>query len=246
MTDDMRTEALIIRLDEGEVNQRILNREIRADFRRVESAGIKLPMRLDSAEGKRIFVRFFSNFQLNVHYISVIGRVAGSEVHIRRLEGTLRDVVDKATKQVDAALDDAELLFKTHGIKRAASFSTVPLELDVTVFSATGRRYLEAMAKLDQLMPLLQTLEIYEVLKAEAVDALRTRIKRKVREPSQLSREMAIALSKEFKASQIAAAKAARATAAAVPDSPGPILEPAPAPMAAPEAVPVQEPILSE
>ncbi len=50
----------IVKTDEGAVNARILAREAKVDFRRVEAASIKVVTRLTSAEGKRLFVRFFS------------------------------------------------------------------------------------------------------------------------------------------------------------------------------------------
>jgi hypothetical protein len=45
----------------------------------------------------------------------------------------------------------------------------------VGVLSSSSRRYLEILGKLDQLMPLLQTLEIHEVITQQAVDIERAR-----------------------------------------------------------------------
>lgn len=67
-----KSDGRIVKIDEGSVNARILAREAKADFRRVEAASIKVVARLASAEGKRLFVRFFSTLQLNAHFISVL------------------------------------------------------------------------------------------------------------------------------------------------------------------------------
>jgi hypothetical protein len=58
----------------------------------------------------------------------------------------------------------------------------VPLDVDVHVLSSIGRRFLEVLGKLDQLMPLLQTLEIHEVITTQAVDIQRAGLKRQVRD----------------------------------------------------------------
>ena len=64
----------IVKLDQGGVNARILAKEAKVDFRRVEAASLKMPTRFTSAEGKRSFVRMFNTLQLNTHFISVIAR----------------------------------------------------------------------------------------------------------------------------------------------------------------------------
>ena len=60
-----------------------------------------------------------------------------------------------------------------NGITIAATYDTVPLDVQVGVLSPSGRRFLEVLGKLDQLMPLLQTLEIHEVISAHQVDIQR-------------------------------------------------------------------------
>ena len=95
--------ALIVRLDQGGVNARILARESKADFRRVEAASVKIATRLHSAEGKRIFVRMFSTLQLNTYFISVIARTRMEHEDIHKIESVLRERMEAASK----ALGDA-------------------------------------------------------------------------------------------------------------------------------------------
>jgi hypothetical protein len=157
----------IVKLDQGGVNARILAKEAKVDFRRVEAASLKMPTRFTSAEGKRSFVRMFNTLQLNTHFISVIARTRLDHDDIGKIEAAIRAQMDAATASLNKAIDGAEALFTAHGITSAASYDTVPLDVEVHVLSSASRRFLEVLGKLDQLMPLLQTLEIHEVITAQ-------------------------------------------------------------------------------
>lgn len=190
----------IVKIDEGGVNARILAKETKADFRRVEAAGVKMPARFTSAEGKRFFVRLFSTLQLNAHFISVIARTRLDHDDIAKIEETIRGQLDAINDQLNQSIDGAEALFKTHGITSVATYDTVPLAVEVSVMSSTGRRFLEVLGKFDQLMPLLQTLEIHEVLSPKEVDAERAAIKRRVREVANGARSLAAGLRRRMNA----------------------------------------------
>lgn len=181
----------IVKHDQGGVNARILARENKADFRRVEAASIKLKASFASAEGKRMFVRYFSTLQLSAHFISVIARTRIDHADVWRVEAVMRDQMDKAAEALNKAIDGAEALFEAHGITSPATYDTVPLEVEVGILSSYGRRYLELLGKLDQLMPLLQTLEIHEVVTTQAVDIERAGLKRKVRDVANGARSLA-------------------------------------------------------
>lgn len=183
-----------VRLDHGGVNARILARESKADFRRVEAASIKIATRFYSAEGKRIFVRMFATLQLNTYFISVIARTRLEHEDIEKIELALRARMEAASDAVDRAIDGAEALFQTHGIDASATYDAQPLEIQVGVLSSIGRRYLELIGKLDQLMPLLQTLEIHEVITAHALDVQRAQLKRQVRDVANSARNFAMGL----------------------------------------------------
>lgn len=149
----------IVKVDQGGVNARILAKETKADFRRIEAASVKMPTRFTSAEGKRFFVRLFNTLQLNTHFISVIARTRLDHDDIAKVEATIRAQLDAVNESLNSAIDDAEALFKAHGITSVATYDTVALDVEVGVLSSSGRRFLEVLGKLDQLMPLLQTLE---------------------------------------------------------------------------------------
>lgn len=188
------SEIQIVKVDEGGVNARILAKEAKADFRRVEAASLKIPTRFTSAEGKRFFARLFNTLQLNTHFISVIARTRLDHEDVAKIEGAIRTQMEAVAANLNQAIDDAEALFKAHAITSVASYDTVPLNVDVHVLSSIGRRYLEVLGKLDQLMPLLQTLEIHEVITTQAVDIQRASLKRQVRDVANGARSFAIGL----------------------------------------------------
>lgn len=190
----------IVKMDEGGVNARILAKETKADFRRIEAASLKMQARFTSAEGKRFFVRLFSTLQLNTHFISVIARTRLDHDDVAKVEAALRTKMEAVSENLNKAIDGAEALFKSHGVTSVATYDTVPLEVDVGVMSSAGRRYLEVLGKLDQLMPLLQTLEIHEVITAQAVDIQRASLKRQVRDVANGARNFAMGLRRRMNA----------------------------------------------
>lgn len=193
-------DTVFVKHDQGGVNARILARETKADFRRVEAASLKLKASFASAEGKRMFIRYFNTFQLNLHFISVITRTRLDHEDVSKVEAMIRTQIEKVAGDLNQALDGAEALFETNGITSAATYDTVPLELDVGILSSSSRRYLELLTKLDQLMPLLQTLEIHEVITPQAVDIERASLKRKVRDVANGARNLATRLRREMNA----------------------------------------------
>ena len=180
-------------LDTGEANRRILGKdEHRADFRRVEAASLKRRTRLASAEGKRIFARCFYSFQASLYFVSALGRTKLPHEYIEQIEQAVRNKLEESTKEINLAIDGAELLFKNHSIECVATYDTVAMEVEVGITSALGRRYFELIHKLDQLMPLLQTLEIEEVITEKQVEQQRSKFKRIVLAMSSTTRNFAM------------------------------------------------------
>ena len=190
----------IVKVDQGGVNARILAKETKADFRRIEAASLKMPARFTSAEGKRFFVRLFNTQQLNAHFISVIARTRLDHDDVAKVEAAIRTQMEAVTEKLNEAIDGAEALFKANGITSVATYDTVPLDVEVGVLSSSGRRFLEVLGKLDQLMPLLQTLEIHEVNTTQAVDIQRAALKRQVRNVANGTRNFAMGLRRRMNA----------------------------------------------
>lgn len=194
------SEIQIVQMDQGGINARILAKEAKADFRRVEAASIKIPVRFTSAEGKRFFVRWFNSLQLNVHFISVIARTRLDHADVEKIETMVRASLDAANENLNRALDGAEALFKTHSVTSHATYDTVPLELHAGVMSSTGRHFLDALCKFDQLMPLLQTLEIHEIISTQAFDIQRAGLKREIRSVAISTRRLSTGLQRRMSA----------------------------------------------
>lgn len=187
-------EVQIVKTDQGAVNARILAREAKADFRRVEAASLKLRTHFTSAEAKRLFVRMFNTLQLNAHFISVIARTRIDHQDIEKEEASLRADIDAAKNILNQALDGAEALFKANGISSFATYDTQPLVIEVGILSSSGRRYLEVLNQFDQLMPLLQTLEIHEVITTQELDIQRAALKRRIKDIANSARRLATGL----------------------------------------------------
>jgi hypothetical protein len=192
------SQGQIIRIDQGEINTRLLARVAKADYRRVEAASIKMTVRLSSAEGKRLFIRHFSALQLHVHFIGVIARTRLETSEVEQVENAIRARLDEANQCVVEAINGVEALFKSNGITTAATYDNEALEIEVGVISSFGRRFLDTIGLFDQLMPYFQTLEIFEVLKPQDIEAQRALLKRKMRDAPNAARYLAFGFRKRM------------------------------------------------
>ena len=196
----MGDEDAIIRLDQGGINARILAKEAKTDFRRVESASRKIPTILRSPEVKRLLVRYFNSMQLNIYLISVIARAKLPHEFIENVEGALKAQLEKLHAGINEAIDGAEALCKVHGITRLATYDTEPLAIEVKVISPFGRRYLELMTKVDRLMPMLETLSIDGVIEVTQLDLQKALAKKSVRQVAAAARNFASGLRRRMNA----------------------------------------------
>ena len=187
-----------IKLDQGGINARLLAREAKTDFRRVEAASRKIPTVVSSPEVKRLFVRFFNSMQLNMHFISVMARTKLPHEVVEKIENNLQEQIDKFTKTVNKAIDGAEALCKANGIMSLASYDAEPLEMEVKVISKFGRRYLELLGKIDQLMPMLETLAIEEVIEITESELRKAQFKKMVRQVAGAARNFKTGLQRRM------------------------------------------------
>jgi hypothetical protein len=187
-----------IKLDQGGINARIIAKEAKADFRRMESASRKIPTAFGSPEVKRLYVRFFNSMQLNTHFISVMARSKLPQEAVEKIEDGLQEQIDKLTGKVNRAIDGAEVLFKANGITSVATYDAEPLALEVKVISKFGRRYLELMTKVDQLMPMLETLAIDEVIALRELEMRKSQFKRMIRQVAGAARNFKIGIQRRM------------------------------------------------
>lgn len=175
----------------GLTNIRLLNKEDRIDYSRVEGPSLKITSKFLSPEGKRLFLRLFGMAQLQFNFIGGVARAVMDVEVIAPLVDAIKVRIDELHATLNTAIDGAELLFKQHGIANVASYDTPPLEVEVPILCALGRQYYEALVKFDQLMPLLQTLQIHEVVSDAVAAESCARLKGDFRKTAGVSRRMA-------------------------------------------------------
>ncbi|MBZ5637109.1 MAG: DUF1845 domain-containing protein [Acidobacteriia bacterium] len=192
---------LPIKVDDGRINNRILAKEAKKDYlARVESARRKIATTFYSPEIKRLFLRCFDSMQLNTHFVSVIARTRIPHEAIEQIEANLRDQVEAMTNEINRAIDGAEALFKGHGITTLAVYDARPLALEVRVISGLGRRYLEMISKVDQLMPILETLAIDDVISQRELDLQKALFKKMIKQVTNSARVFAGGLRRRMNA----------------------------------------------
>ena len=217
----------LARMDAGEANKRILARiQYRADFRRVEAASLKRQVSIHSHEAKTALARAFMSLQESMYVISEVGRAKLTEEQVAAVEDSIRAKMDEIDKELNQIMDGAELLLRNQNIDTIASFDTKPLELEVSVISAQGRRYLDMILKLDRLIPLLATMGIWEVAKPREIAFRKSRAKRIVAGLASTARNLKLGMRRRMneadaKRAEAEAAKAARAANKAVSKEPG-------------------------
>lgn len=194
----------IVRLDKGRVNERILEKEEKADYRRMEQASLKRRVVLRGPESKRLFARYFHSMQLNVYYCSKIARFTLPAEHVEKVEQQIRDSVVQAATELEAAIVGAHSIYQKEGIEETATYDTVALELEVGITSAISRQYIELLEQFDALMPMLETLEILDIITSTNLDIERANLKRLVFGPAKTARRLANGLRR--RASQVAQA----------------------------------------
>lgn len=188
-----------VKVDQGGANARILAKGTKADFRRIEIPSLKVAVTLHSAEGKRVFLRLFNSLQVNMHLVSVIARTRLPNSDIDRIETLVRGRLAKAAAHLDEVIEEAERQCQQHGITTVATYDTVPLALDVKVLSSISRRFLELICRFDQIMPLLRTLEIFEVVSLYELDTRCAELKHRLRDVARGARGSASMVRRKMK-----------------------------------------------
>lgn len=172
---------IIVTADNGGVNDRLVAKAVKADFRRVESASRKIPALVYSPEGKRLMVRHLDSLQLCMHFISVIARMSMPQELIEKVEGEIIALIEEVNATVDQAIVEAERACNAQGITKLATYDTEPLSLELRIISTFGRRYMELISKVDLLMPMLETLAIEEVISLKELGVRKGEFKHQIK-----------------------------------------------------------------
>src|SRR5258706_6991186 len=89
------------------------------------------------------------------------------------------------------AIDSGKLYARSAASPVWATCETEPLAIETKVISSFGRRYLELMTKVDQLMPMLETLAIDDVIEVAQLDQQKALAKKSVRQIAGAARNFA-------------------------------------------------------
>ncbi|MGK5049048.1 hypothetical protein ACQ4WP_24580 [Janthinobacterium sp. GB4P2] len=187
----------VIRQDHGEMNQKLLQRQALASLAPVESAGRIVKMSLSSPEGKRLFLRYFDITQLHMHYISKIARLSLPYADIEQVEKQVLELVEEKIDSIDKEMVRVEQELHKNNIDSLATYVIEPLTLEVRMLGKIGRRLLELIAKVDQLMPMLETLAIDELISESQLSIKKNLFKRMVRSVGGIVRTLKIGLQKK-------------------------------------------------
>lgn len=172
---------IIATADHDATNRKLRARNAAAKTDQIESASRKVPVTLYSPEGKRLYLRCFEITQINFHYITVFARMKISEQEVEKIELELRTMLDTRIARLNKALVETEAKCHAHGIASLASYDVEPLIIETKIFSMLDRRLLELIERVDQLMPMLETLCIDEAITPSQLLGEKSKIKRTVR-----------------------------------------------------------------
>lgn len=187
----------VIRQDHGEMNQKLLQRQALESLAPVESAGRIVKMSLSSPEGKRLFLRYFDITQLHMHYISKIARLSLPDADIEQVEKQVLELVEEKIDSIDKEMVRVEQELHKNNIDSLATYVIEPLTLEVRMLGKIGRRLLELIGKVDQLMPMLETLAIDELISESQLSIKKNLFKRMVRSVGGIVRTLKIGLQRK-------------------------------------------------
>jgi len=193
------TEAkLTIKADHGATNRKLLARQAAADLTRIESASRKINIHLSSPEGKRLYLRCFDITQMNLHFIAVFARMKLPGDDVNKVEQELRQLFDARLARLNQSLVDLEAKCQANGIVTLATYDVEPMLIEAKVYSTLGRLLLEMIEKVDQLMPMLETLCIDEAISTGQLNIEKSRIKKNVRGAASSTRMLRMGLEKRL------------------------------------------------
>ncbi len=126
----------------------------------IEAAGLKATVTLFSPEAKRLWRDVFLLTQACVHYVRVIGRYTLDDSVVDKAEAMIENQLSKQMDAIDLHIASTTRRCNEKGVKELATYNVKPLILTVSVFSTFDNRFLDLIAKVDQIMPMLETLAI--------------------------------------------------------------------------------------
>jgi hypothetical protein len=174
------------------VNRRIEARIANRNFLdRLESAYVLRRTVINSPVIKRLYLRVFDHVQLNMHRISVYGRIGLQEEKVVQIEQLVRNTLDETDKYLNEKLAECDALCKANGLTAPAQH-LAPMQVDVRVISPLSNRYLKLLVKGDQIVSLIELLVIEDIIGTTRGDMLTSEVRNRLRKVSAVARRLAI------------------------------------------------------
>lgn len=194
----------------------------------LESAYVEYPTVINSPVIKRVYIRFFDATQLNVHHISVYGRIGLREEQVVQVEDRIRKSLEDVDAYLNEKLRECEALFQANGIT-AMPRHLAPKEFRVRVISPLSRKFLNALIKADQVVGMIELLVIEDLIKTTRGEMLIAEVRNRLRKIAVGARTLALGVRKMVETATAAASQSAnndrRSEPEPVePDSPSPEL----------------------
>ncbi len=163
-------------------NQRLLKEaEDEVGIAQLECAFVVLPIQFGSYEIKRVFTRFFKQVRSGIFAVSIKSRgQAVDEDIVEIAEAALHKRIEDAKTWLAEKALEAETLCGANGIRPEPKF-LAPLKVDVKVFAALQREYLEALTAADHLIGLIEILAINGTIKTRRAAQEKSAARSKVR-----------------------------------------------------------------
>lgn len=192
------TEQPPIDPDEHETNNKVGAKKPRKDhFARIESAQMRKPIVLSSPHTQRLYRRYFESMELQTHFVSVIARTRLPHRVVEKVEANLRRRLQKRKVEIDQMIDHVQAAMNANHISTIAPSNGEPQHFEARVISAMGRRYLELMARVDQLFGMLQTLANNDIITPQELDHRQAKLKSAVKGEARAARKSANILSEQ-------------------------------------------------
>lgn len=178
------------------VNYKIEQRIGKTDFlEKLECAYVPYQVVLNSPVIKRVYFRFFDATQLNVHHISVYGRIGLQEEQVVQIEDRVRQSLEELHTYLNEKLRECEALFQANGIT-SEPHHLAPKSFVARVISPLSRKYLTALIKADQVVGMAELLVIEDLIKATRGEMLISEIRNRLRKFAVGTRTLAFGVRK--------------------------------------------------
>lgn len=194
-----------------------------------------------------MFARNFDNIGRNAFYISVRGRILIGEDAAGQAEQHVYDRILEINKAIDKKIEGAKVIIRDANITEMANYNRA-VEHRAVVISPIQKRYIELLAKCDELFVLMTTLMLHGEIQEREHSKRELEIKQHMRVIPSVVRKVTIGLRTRLQAmadaAKVAEAKAAERTKAkASNDAQAPATDAAPAGDTAPAVAPAVAPV---